>query len=161
MTSDRVHRMVRQWERELPEVATPEIELAKRLGFAAAAIAQVGAGALAQLDLDPGEYDVLATLLRQGPPYELKPADLARAELVTPSGMTKRVDRLERRGLVARRPAEGDRRVLLVALTDEGVDVARTAVLQHSAAIRDELLRLDRGALDRALSGLRDLGLGV
>ena len=67
--------------------------------------------------LDSGEYDVLAALSRSGPDHRLTPTELYRSVLVSSATMTERLDRLERRGLITRRPAGRDRRSVLVELT--------------------------------------------
>lgn len=55
--------------------------------------------------IDSGEYDVLAALSRSGPGCRLTPTELYRSVLVSSATMTERLDRLERRGLIARQPA--------------------------------------------------------
>jgi DNA-binding MarR family transcriptional regulator len=54
--------------------------------------------------LEPGWHDVLATLRRNGPPYQLRPTDFSGQLMLTSSGTTKRLDRLEQAGLVDARP---------------------------------------------------------
>lgn len=67
--------------------------------------------------LSEGEFDVLAALRRAGEPFERAPGELAAHTMVTTGAMTKRIDRLERSGLVTRRRAAGDGRARVVALT--------------------------------------------
>lgn len=57
--------------------------------------------------LSEGEFDVLAALRRAGEPFERAPGELAAHTMVTTGAMTKRIDRLERGGLVTRRRAAG------------------------------------------------------
>jgi DNA-binding MarR family transcriptional regulator len=71
--------------------------------------------------LNGGEFDVLASLRRSGPPYRLSPTALSSALIVTSGGMTKRLRLLESRGPVRRDPDPGDRRSTLVTLTPEGM----------------------------------------
>ena len=61
----------------------------------------------AQAGLQAGEFDVLATLRRSGAPYQLSPTRLYEATMISSGGMTDRLDRLERAGLVVRRPDPG------------------------------------------------------
>jgi DNA-binding MarR family transcriptional regulator len=85
-----------------------------------------------------GDLDVLTALRRSGTPYELSPSRLARAVQLTTGGMTVRLDRLEERGLVSRRPDPTDRRGVLVRLSDEGrrvVDEALNDVLSEDINI--------------------------
>ncbi|QEO10828.1 MarR family transcriptional regulator [Protaetiibacter larvae] len=81
--------------------------------------------------LDRGEFDVLASLRRNGAPYELTPSRLASVLLVSRGGMTKRIDRLEARGLVRRIARPSDRRSLLITLTDDGRRLIDELVAEH------------------------------
>ena len=103
--------------------------------------------------LDTGEFDVLATLRRNGPPFMLRPTELYRSMMVSSGGMTDRLNRLENAGLIRRVPSEEDRRSLWVALTEEGraviesafredMKVERSLVDGLSAKERKELIRL-------------------
>ena len=80
-----------------------------------------------------GEFDVLATLRRSGEPYILSPTRLYEAAMITSGGMTNRVDRLERAGLVERRSDPKDRRGKLIALTDAGKGVIDEMIGRHVA----------------------------
>ena len=64
-----------------------------------------------------GDFDLLAALRRQGPPYEASPGELAAAMLVTTGATTKRIDRLERQGYVTRQPTDATAGGRVVALT--------------------------------------------
>ncbi|WP_217923331.1 MarR family winged helix-turn-helix transcriptional regulator [Miltoncostaea oceani] len=66
--------------------------------------------------------------------------DLARLQRVEPPSMCRMVDRLERDGLVERRPRPGDRRAVAVHLTDAGRDAA-AAGAATAAAIDDAVFR--------------------
>ena len=70
--------------------------------------------------LEPGWHDLLATLRRQGPPFKLRPTDLTGSVMLTSSGTTKRLDKLEDAGLITREPDPNDRRGTLIALTEQG-----------------------------------------
>ena len=104
---------------------------------------------------------MLATLRRNGAPYELTPSELARRRMMTSGGMTAALDRLERKGLIARAPNPADRRGSLVRLTDDGLSVINRAMERHSETEQ----RLVRGlaASDRRKLGdlLRALLLSV
>ena len=107
--------------------------------------------------LDAGEYDVLAALRRSGPRYRLTPTELYRSVLVTSATMTERLDRLQRRGLITRRPAARDRRSIHVELTPGGrtlIDQAHTDLLSTEASLLDDLPPDDRTALAALLAKL-------
>ena len=87
----------------------------------------------AEEGLDRGEFNVLAGLRRSGSPFRLTPSQLAAAELTTRGGMTKRIDRLEARGLVERLTNGADRRSLFVGLTPEGLRLTDELVAGHTA----------------------------
>jgi DNA-binding MarR family transcriptional regulator len=69
-------------------------------------------------------YDVLWAL-RSAPGRRLRVNELARAVVLSPTGMSRFVDRVEAAGYVAREPDPADRRALQVVLTDAGADVLR------------------------------------
>jgi DNA-binding MarR family transcriptional regulator len=76
---------------------------------------------------------VLATLRRSGEPYMLSPTELYEAAMISSGGMTNRIDRLERAGLVERRSDPNDRRGKLIALTDAGRRVIDETIDRHVA----------------------------
>ena len=128
-----------------------------RLLRAAAMIgAEIDRFAAAQ-GLSRGEGDVLLTLRRAGPPFRLRPSELARAQLVTPGGITSRLDRLERSQLVRRRHDPDDRRVIEVELTPKArrlVDRLLPAHLENEERLLASLTKAERRDLDRLLGKL-------
>ena len=85
----------------------------------------------AEHGLQPGEFDVLATLRRSGAPYSLMPTALYEAAMLSSGGMTNRIDRLEAAGLIERQKHPTDRRGVLVALTPKGLALIDKLVLLH------------------------------
>lgn len=83
--------------------------------------------------LQPGEFDVLATLRRAGAPHALSPTALYEATMVTSGAMTGRVDRLEAAGLITRQPDGTDRRAVLVVLTAKGLALMDRILGPHVA----------------------------
>jgi len=83
-------------------------------------------------------YDVLATLRRSGPPYELTAGELVRQSMVTTGAVTNRIDRLEERGLVER-AGTADRRKVLVRLTEAGRALVDEVVTGHLDTERELL----------------------
>jgi DNA-binding MarR family transcriptional regulator len=106
--------------------------------------------AFAEHGLGPYEFDVLSALRRAGPPYELTPGQLVRQTLVGSGTTTNRLDRLEARGLIDRRPDPEDGRVRRVRLTDRGrdqVDAAVADLLDRERLLLGGLSESDRNTL--------------
>ena len=107
--------------------------------------------------LSTGEFDVLAALRRAGDPHSLTPGELSRGLMLSPGGMTNRIDRLEEAGWVRREPSPDDRRSLRVVLTDEGLALVDAAVTDHvanEAQLLAALTTTQRQSLDDALRTL-------
>ena len=101
-----------------------------------------------------GSYDVLLRLAR-APGRCLRMTELAERVLMSPSGLTRMVDRLEAKGLVERKPDPEDGRVALAVLTPEGGRTVRRAALTHLKGIRKHFTgRLSERELGDIASGL-------
>jgi DNA-binding MarR family transcriptional regulator len=87
-------------------------------------------------DISLAEYDVLLRLAR-APNRALKMTELAKRVMMSPSGLTRVVDRLVGAGLVKRDRIEDDARVMLAQLTAEGRQVLRQAARTHLRGIRE------------------------
>ncbi|MFB6836903.1 MarR family winged helix-turn-helix transcriptional regulator [Streptomyces sp. NPDC056361] len=142
MQSDAIAAIVDQWQRERPDLDTTPMLVVGRLFRLTHALDQRLRPPFAAADLGSGDFDLLAALRRAGEPYALSAGDLSRTVLVTTGAITKRVDRLEARGLVARTVAEADSRGRLITLTAEGV------------ALTDELIAVHLDNQRRLLAGL-------
>lgn len=101
----------------------------------AATTRQFNAELLETHGLTLNDFDVLAQLSR-GPDYGLKRSELAERVLLTPSGITRLLDGLERAGYVARGECETDARVTYAVLTDAGREKLRQASKTHLAGVR-------------------------
>jgi DNA-binding MarR family transcriptional regulator len=91
---------------------------------------------LLEHQLPLASYDVLVQLV-EAPERRLRMTELADKVLLSRSGLTRLVDRLEREGLVRREACETDARGLFAVLTDEGFDRLRTAAPTHLRGIED------------------------
>jgi DNA-binding MarR family transcriptional regulator len=105
-----VDEIVAQWRRGRPDLDTAPLGLYGRLFRVAHLSDDELANGLAQYGLQHGWFDLLAALRRAGAPYELNPTSLMRATLLSSSGITKRLDRMEDAGLIERRPDPNDRK---------------------------------------------------
>jgi DNA-binding MarR family transcriptional regulator len=155
--TDSVALMVQQWMEALPDLDVAEMATVKRLVRICQELEFRGTRTLEAFQLDQGEFDVLATLLRVGQPHQLTPTALFQSLLVSSSGMTKRVDRLEARSLVRRDDDPDDRRSRLVGLTAKGIKLTTAAVRAHTDACVEAVGLVDarcQGRLSRDLSSL-------
>lgn len=104
--------------------------------------------------LDLGEYEILVSL-SESDDHSMRMAELARAVHQSRSRLTHTVARMEAAGLVTRCPASADRRGVLAALTEQGLDRLRRAAPGHVAAVRrilvDAVDPADYEALGRAM----------
>ena len=120
---------------------------------------------VARHELTLAEFGVLEALFHKGP---LLLGDLQRRILVSSGGVTWLVNRLVKRGLVERRPCEGDKRARYAALTPRGEAFVKRIFPEHAEAIpiRSRLVeRLElrtsvsrRQHLPRTDEGCVDLG---
>jgi DNA-binding MarR family transcriptional regulator len=86
------------------------------------------------------EFDVLITLFN-APGGRLRMTELAERVVLTPSGVTHLVTRLERDGLVSRSVDEDDRRSFFAALTRDGRRRLRESRPTHNEVVRTHLTR--------------------
>src|SRR5262245_2892910 len=128
---DRVAEIQAAWARERPDLDVSPQGVIGRLHRLAAHLTAELEIVYRRHGLEEGEFDVLAALRRAGEPYERAPGELARHTMVTTGAMTKRLDRLERAGLVARRRSATDGRGRVVALTQAGRRVIDDAFTEH------------------------------
>ncbi|MFE2058483.1 TetR family transcriptional regulator [Streptomyces sp. NPDC059446] len=87
-------------------------------------------------------YDVLATLREAGSPYRLTMGEVAAAGPVRAGGLTQQADRLAEAGLIRRERDDGDRRIVRLRLTPEGVDLTGRVAAARSAQERELLAGL-------------------
>lgn len=141
--ADHVGRILAQWHRERPDLDVSPMGVIGRLHRLARALDAELAPVFAQAGLSDGDFDVLAALRRSGAPYELSPGELVRATMVTSGATSKRLDRLERSGLVVREPDPADARGRRVRLTDEGLATVDRLVSVHVTNEHRLLVGLD------------------
>ncbi|WP_410813669.1 MarR family winged helix-turn-helix transcriptional regulator [Micromonospora sp. 067-2] len=126
---DDVDVIVDQWAREMPDLDTRSMEIFGRIYRLAGLMGDRLERAYGKHGISRAEFDVLATLRRAGAPHRLAPTDLARSMMITTGGMTGRLDRLVRAGLVERVPHPTDKRGVFAQLTEAGLDVIDSAVV--------------------------------
>ncbi|EFL19306.1 transcriptional regulator [Streptomyces sp. C] len=153
---DRVARIQADWRRERPDLDVSPQAVIGRLHRLADRLTEELALVYGRYGLGEGEFDVLCALRRAGEPYERAPGELAAHTMVTTGAMTKRIDRLERAGLVTRRRADDDQRGRIVALTGPGrelIDQAFTDHMRNERRLLDLLTPAEAASLETLLTG--------
>jgi DNA-binding MarR family transcriptional regulator len=154
---DHVDRVRAQWRAVRPELDTASVAIVARIGRIAAYFDQATDALMGERGLARSSWDVLASLRRVGPPYELTPTELYRALMRSSGAMTNRLHRLERAGLIERSPHPGDGRGRLVRLTARGrklVDEIAPIHLENEERLIASLTDADRSALEDLLRRL-------
>lgn len=147
------------WRRERPDLDLDAMGTALRVNQLMNAALRGAEALFAPHGITVGEFDVLAALRRGGTGTVLTPTALARVAMISPAGMTNRLNRLEAAELIVRRPDPGDRRGSLVELTARGRAIADRAVEDLVVAENElfrELTGAERQRLDRILDKLID-----
>ncbi|WP_432929774.1 MarR family winged helix-turn-helix transcriptional regulator [Microbispora sp. CA-135349] len=141
---DAVDQILGQWARARPDVDCSAMGVAGRISRASRLLEKGIKKYFSGHDLEPWEFDVLATLFRSNPDHRLCMSELATAAMVSSAALTNRVDRLVAKRLVHREVSPSNRRMVLITLTDEG------------RAVVDALLEGHVANEERLLSGLTD-----
>jgi DNA-binding MarR family transcriptional regulator len=156
---DGVDLIIEQWQRERPELDSSPIGIVGRISRLAREVEARLEPVYREHGLEPGWHDILATLRRSG--GTLRPTDLTNASMLTSSGTTKRLDKLESAGLISRAPDPGDRRGTLITLTDDGRRLIDTLTPAHLDNERRILAALSEDEQRRLADLLRKLNLGL
>lgn len=119
VSRDYADHLVAQWSEARPDLDSAPMAVVVRIIRVAALLQERLAELVEPHGLAVWEFDVLATLRRNGPDG-LPPKRLLREMLLSSGAMTNRIDRLEEAGLVERTPDPTDRRGTIVQLTHEG-----------------------------------------
>ncbi|MFF8397207.1 MarR family winged helix-turn-helix transcriptional regulator [Streptomyces sp. NPDC016172] len=158
---DPVDAIIDQWATVRPDLDTAAMEVFGRVNRLSHAIGERVGKAYAKFGISRGEFDVLAALRRSGEPYTLSPRQLSATLMLTTGGMTGRLDKLERAGLLRRSPDPHDRRGLHVTLTDEGLGLVDEAVGAGLAVQTEALSALGAERAGQLAGLLRDLLAGT
>ncbi len=152
---DHVSRIQDQWRSQRPDVDVAPQGVFGRLHRLADHLRDELAVVFAQHGLSEGEFDVLATLRRSGDPFELTPSELASHTMVTSGATSKRLDRLERAGLLTRRSSGTDKRGRPVRLTSAGLRTIDAAFTDHMANEHRLIATLSAKEIDQLQTLLR------
>jgi DNA-binding MarR family transcriptional regulator len=156
---DYVDQVLEQWAAAVPDADFRAIEVSFRISRAAFYYDAGWAKQAETNGITVGESLILAALRRAGPPFSMRPAEMVKALFVTPSGITRQVERLVTRGMVEKARQPSDRRSVTITLTAKGRRVAEAQftslpnrieqrlLLEFTPAERAEFVRLFRKLL--------------
>lgn len=153
---DKVDDIIAQWRRQRPDLDTRPMALIGRMKRLHDHLMAGHAKVFDKYGLTSASFDVLATLLRAGPPHALTPSELIAQTMVASGTMTNRLDRLEQQGLVTRDRNPDDGRGFVVALTEAGLALVNQAVSEHVANQHGLMAALSGEGVDQLDALLRD-----
>lgn len=159
--TDHIDRLRAQWARELPDLDTEGMAIIGRARWITLKLRPEIEAVFARHGIDAGELDVLNTLRRSGAPYRLTPTELYRTLMISSGGLTDRLTRLEKAGLIRRLPGETDKRSLLVELTKAGRDKAEAAFREDMALEKQQIAGLSKAERKQLAELLRKFALRV
>lgn len=125
--------MVAAWAAQSPELPVAPIEIILRLNRLRARIDEELARVFARFDLTPADFAVIAALRRGGQPYTVPQSTLMSWLALTSGTVSVRLNRLENKGIVMRRPSGDDGRGVLVTLTERGQRLFDQVAPEHLA----------------------------
>jgi DNA-binding MarR family transcriptional regulator len=149
------------WRGTDPGFDLRPLEVTGRLSRIGPLLARRQEAVFSRFGVNRGEVGALSALRVVGPPHRLSPTSLGRGLMMSSAGVTSRIDRLERRGLVRRLPDPDDRRGVIVELTDEGLALVDQAVEAVTESDRQLLGRLDGQEMTDLEELLRKLLAGL
>jgi DNA-binding MarR family transcriptional regulator len=144
MKRDMIDDVQEDWSDQRPDLNTEAMGVVLRIQALAKILGEQAAQRLDEYDLQWWQYDVLATLRRQGGPYRMAATELADAVMLTSGAMTNRIDRLEESGLASRVSDEKDRRRVFVQLTADGLELIESAAETRFQSATDAIACLDQ-----------------
>ncbi|GGS34896.1 MULTISPECIES: MarR family winged helix-turn-helix transcriptional regulator [Actinokineospora] len=158
---DHVDRVLRQWAAERPDLAAAPMGVVGRVQRASRLLERGLTENFARHGLQLWEFDILGTLRRSGPPYRLTAGALSASSMVTSGAITNRIDRLVARGLVTRETDPGNRRSVVITLTESGWTAVED-VLEHHVSHEERALSCLNADEQRELARLlRKLLIGL
>lgn len=151
---DGIDRVEQAWRRERPDLDVSSVGIVSRIWRVARHLENERKARLSELGTDRVTLDVLAMLRRSGPPYRRTAGDLTHSSLITPGGVSQRLEKLEKAGLVTRHIHPSDRRRIDVQLTAAGmklIDDVLADLMEHETSLLDALDIDDQEQLRRIL----------
>lgn len=128
---DAVNSIIEDWRRVRPGLDTAPLHVLARLHRSFLRYQTLIGRTLEAGGLSMAGFDVLTALRRAGEPYRLTAGQLAASGLISSAGVTLRIDRLEKDGLITRERDTRDRRVVHCRLTSTGLELIDRLFAEH------------------------------
>lgn len=141
---DWADEVLESWATLQPDFEVGVYQVTSRIARLALHIARHQEEVFGRFGLNRGDVGVLSAL-RIAENNRLSPTQLFKGLMLSSAGITSRLDRLEKRGLVRRERHPNDRRGVIVELTDEGRSVLDQAVQANTASERELTHGLEPG----------------
>lgn len=154
LPEDGIDRIEKAWNRERPDLDLTSVGIISRIWRVGRHLERERKERLAELGTDRVTLDVLAMLRRSGEPYRRTAGELTHSSLITPGGVSQRLDKLEKAGLISRHIHPEDRRRIEVQLTPAGmqlIDDVLADLMAHENTVIDVLEPADQDELRRLL----------
>lgn len=156
---DFVDQVRREWAGAFPDVDTSPIEVLARINRIASKANHLLDATLAPAGVSRAEFDVLSALRRADTP--LRASEVTSVTLLSGASTTKISERLVKVGLVERLRFERDARVVLLQLTDAGVELVDRVFPTRLERDKELLDGLDPRELETLAALLRKVALNV
>lgn len=143
-----IDETISSWGEQRPDLDFESMRVALGINVVTAQYAEIYGNLVKSLGITLGEFDVLATLRRNGKRGVLTPKEIARVAMISPSGLTNRLTRLEKMGHIERQMDPTDRRSSLVRLTAKGAKTADVAIERLSEEMNAVFQRLNKRDLE-------------
>src|SRR5262249_8109047 len=154
-TSDVVDRLLAKWREVRPDLDPSPLETVGRVIVLAQHLERSVETSLEKHGLTLGQFDILATLRRNGKKGGLTPSQLLESVVLSSGGMTARLDALAEAGLIKRKTSEEDRRMVVIELTSKGRRVIDHATKTRFAEAKGSLPTLNETEMTTLTSLLR------
>lgn len=156
--TDSVDRILAQWAAVRPDLNVSAMGVLGRLSRLTRLLERAQSDVFETHRLQPGEFDILATLLRSDAgPRGLTAGALSASAMVTSGAITNRLDRLVTKELISRDVDPENRRTIRVALTEQGTRTIEAALADHlenEERLLDSLSASERSQFESLLRGL-------
>lgn len=160
-TPDLIDDIIQKWQQtDIPQSSYVGTEIIGRMVRMNAFIQQQVENNLARHNMNIGDFNLLAVLLREAP-AELTPGRIQELILVSSGGLSNRMTRLEDRNLITRLPDPNDRRGVIVKLTPEGKALIEAAAPTHLALENQLVEKLDEADQAQLITLLKKMLLQI